>query len=184
MTSVKSEIETIGTRQIHKTKWIDVLENDVRFADGTTGTFTTIEKPDFAAVIAIDADGLLYLVEQYRYAIARRSLEIPMGAMQDGEPFDPLRAARRELEEEVGLTAEEMRLVGSFVSSGGYMKQQCYAFIAKDLRIGIRALEQAEQGMTVHKHSISEVENMIRNGRIDNVVTIAAISLARLHELI
>jgi len=184
MTSAKSEIETIGTKHIHKTKWINVLENDVRFADGTTSTFTTIEKPDYAAVIAIDADGLLYLVEQYRYAIARRSLEIPMGAMHDGEPFDPLRTARKELEEETGLIADEMRLLGSLVSSGGYMKQQCYAFIAKNLRIGIRAPEQAEQGMTVHKHSISEVEDMIRTGRIDNVATIAAISLARLHQLI
>src|SRR2546426_11984342 len=61
-----------------------------------------VEHPGAVAVVAVDEDGMLTLVRQRREAVRKELLELPAGTLEEGEA--PLDCARRELEEETGLT--------------------------------------------------------------------------------
>ena len=81
---MKEEIEQTETKIVYRNKWMTVREDKVVRADGSTGIFGVVEKPDFAVIAALGPSGL-YLVEQYRYPVEGRFWELPQGswAQQD-----------------------------------------------------------------------------------------------------
>ena len=75
----KPEIETVGTTVVYKNRWMTLREDAIVRSDGSTGRYSVVEKPDFAVIAAV-ADGEIYLVEQYRYALQQRCWELPQGS--------------------------------------------------------------------------------------------------------
>jgi hypothetical protein len=69
---IEPAIKTLSSRIVYRTKWISVREDQIEYQDGSHGFHSVLDRPDFAAVIAIENDGF-HLVEQYRYPIGRRS---------------------------------------------------------------------------------------------------------------
>ena len=79
-----------------------------------------------AAILAVDEDDHVILVEQYRVPLGRRCIELPAGLIGDGEDDaneDAAAAAARELEEETGYRAGRMEIVGEFWSSPGMVSE-------------------------------------------------------------
>ena len=91
-----------------------------------------VEHPGAVVIIALDDEGEVALVRQYRHAIRRFLLELPAGGLEPGE--EPLAAAQRELREEVGLEATRWTSLGSFFSSPGFANEILHVFLAEDLR--------------------------------------------------
>ena len=77
-----------------------------------------VRHPGAVAVVAVTPDQRLVMVRQYRYAAGRFLLEIPAGTLEPGE--DPEDTARRELREETGYSAKNLRPLGSFFSAPGF----------------------------------------------------------------
>ena len=75
----KPEIETVGTSIVYKNRWMSLREDAIVRADGSTGLYSVVVKPDFAVIAAV-SDGELYLVEQYRYPVQERFWELPQGS--------------------------------------------------------------------------------------------------------
>jgi ADP-ribose pyrophosphatase len=180
--SSSEEIRKTGSSVVYKNRWMTVREDDIVRADGASGIYGVVEKPDFAVVAAVE-DGSVCLVEQHRYPVGARYWELPQGA-KEGGGVDPLEVARAELKEETGLAAGSMRQVGSFYQAYGYSTQRCYVFLASDLSQGERELEPEELGMIARSFPIAEVERMIVEGVIADAATIAAFGLLRLKGLI
>ncbi|WP_392958411.1 NUDIX hydrolase [Streptomyces sp. LN245] len=88
-----------ASRTVHRTPWMTVREDDFVRADGVPGQFTVVTRADFVVVLCDTPEGLL-MTEQYRYAAARWSLELPQGGLEPGE--SAAQAALRELREETG----------------------------------------------------------------------------------
>jgi hypothetical protein len=76
-------MRTTSSREAYRNPWIRVREDTVELADGSTGLYGVVERPDFALVIPVERGGF-WLVEQYRYPLGRRSWEFPQGTWSHG----------------------------------------------------------------------------------------------------
>ena len=114
----QEEIATRSSRIAYQTRWMTVREDQIERADGQQGLYSVVEKSDFVVVAAVQ-DGMIHLVEQYRYPVGQRFWEMPQGSWE-GRQIDPLELARAELREETGLLAAEMRHAGRLYLAYGF----------------------------------------------------------------
>jgi ADP-ribose pyrophosphatase len=109
-----------------------------------------LEHPGSAVVVALDDDGRVFCLRQYRHAARRRFVELPAGLCDvDGE--DPLAVARRELREEAGLEAGEWVRLATTYPSPGISAEVMHFFLARDLAV-------ADRGDFVAQHEEADME--------------------------
>ncbi len=181
MSEPTPEYRTLASREVYRSRWMRLREDEILRADGTPGLYGVLEKPDFALVIPLHEDGSFTLVEQYRYPVGERCLEFPQGSDEANPGLDPLELARKELAEETGLRADAVQLLGRMHHAYGYSSQGVSVVLATGLTPGPAALEVEEQGLTVSRHAGADVAEMIRDGRVRDCVTVAAFGMLRLH---
>ena len=109
--------KTIDSREVFKGRIIRVRFDTVRLPNGKEGTREVVEHPGGVAILAIDSTDRVLLVRQYRYPFERVLTEIPAGKREPGEP--PFITAQRELQEEVGVTADTWTELGTLIPSPG-----------------------------------------------------------------
>jgi ADP-ribose diphosphatase len=93
-----------------------------------------VEHPGAVAIVAVDGDGQVALVRQRREAARKHLLELPAGTLEEGE--SPLESARRELEEETGLSGGNWLEVAAFYTTPGFCRERMHLFFAEDLEQG------------------------------------------------
>ena len=176
------EIHTTASQIVYRNRWMAVREDSIVRADGSTGIYGVVEKPDFAVIAAL-RDGQLYLVEQYRYPVRQRFWELPQGSWE-GQTIDPLSLARAELREETGLVAGQMQHAGRLFLGYGYSTQAYDLFLATDCEQHATELDAEEQGLVARPFDIATVQAMVCDGSIQDATTVAAFGLLRLKGLI
>ena len=154
-----------------------VREDQVERDNGQRGIYGVVEKHDSAVIIPIDGDHI-YLVEQFRYAIGRRSLELPQGSLERAG-FAPEDIAREELMQETGIIAAKLELLGNFIIAIGYSNQRDFTFLATGLTPGQRRPDPEEHDLVLHRMPLSEFEGRIRDNTIEDAQTLAAWALFR-----
>lgn len=174
-------METLGSREVYANPWMTVREDPIRRADGTTGIYGVVDKPNYALVIPLGGERLR-LVEQYRYPLGMRRWEFPQGTAPDRASEQPLELARRELREETGLRAGSMVELGLLDVAPGMSSQRGWVFLATDLAEGFHEREHEEQDMRSAWFPRAEFEAMISRGEITDAQSIAAYTLLLLHE--
>lgn len=167
----------LETKRIHTGRVINLDVDTVRFPDGSTGQLEMIRHPGAAAVVPFasdpqGADPTILLIEQYRYATGGTLLEIPAGRLDRGE--DPADCARRELLEEVGVTAGRLERLIPVWTTPGFTDERIHLFWAGDLKTGQHAREPDEFIEVIPK-PLSEVLTLIQEGRICDAKTVTAI---------
>lgn len=177
------EIETIGSRVVYQNRWLKLREDRIRRSDGTEGVYSVVEKTDFVVIAPIE-NGLIQLVEQYRYPVRQRGWELPQGSWEDAPGTDPEVLARAELREETGLSAATLIHVGYLYLAYGFSSQGYHIYLARDLTNGERDLDAEEAGLITRAFPLAEVEQMIIDGTIKDATTIATLGLLRLKKLI
>jgi 8-oxo-dGTP pyrophosphatase MutT (NUDIX family) len=170
---------TTSSRIAYENPWMRVREDRFVRPDGSSGLYGVVEKPDFALVIPEAEDGF-YMVEQYRYAVRGRYLEFPQGSLEGEPDADPLEVAHAELAEETGLRAREMRELGHLFHAYGYSSQSFHVFLATGLAQGERSLGPEEGDLTVGFVRFSDFDRLVREGRIKDAPSLAALALRRL----
>jgi ADP-ribose pyrophosphatase len=130
-------------------------------------------------VVAVHDDGRAVLVRQFRAPIDGDLLEIPAGKRDvDGE--DPAATARRELEEEVGLHAENIELLLEFYNSPGFCDEHSWAYLATGLTGCERAPVGPEESvMTIEHIALDDVPGLIAAGDLVDAKSIIALLMAR-----
>jgi ADP-ribose pyrophosphatase len=137
-----------------------------------------VEHRGAVAIVAIDKDGCVVLVRQYRSGVAQELLEIPAGSLEDGE--DVTACAMRELEEETGYRAMQWDPLGYFYSCPGFCTEKMHLFLAQQLTPGTAAPEEDEL-IRVETVPFEKAIGMIEHGEIVDAKTIAG--LYRVHGL-
>jgi 8-oxo-dGTP pyrophosphatase MutT (NUDIX family) len=179
-----SVIRQLSTRIRYRSPWLAVREDEVEFPDGSRGTYSVVEKRDFALVLPF-ADRGFWLVEQYRYPLGRREWEFPQGGWPPGHAGssgDSGRAlAEAELREETGLRAGTMTHLGRLNAVPGYSPQRYDVWLAVDPSPGEPAREASEQDMRCAWFPEQEVRDMIGDGRIADAHSVAGLALLDLY---
>jgi 8-oxo-dGTP pyrophosphatase MutT (NUDIX family) len=159
---------------------MSVREDDIRHPDGSPGIYGVVDKPTAALIIPLEGDGF-HLVEQFRYALSRRSWEFPQGTWPDDRETTTEELARAELAQETGLRAGRVERIGSLAIAPGFTSQSCDVFLAADLTAGEPDRDPEEQGMRQKWFPRTEVEAMMRTGEIVDGPTMAAYAQYLLH---
>jgi len=130
------------SRTVLSGRVFDVLSSQLELPSGIRQDLLTIEHPGAVAVAALQRNGELVLVRQYRHATRECLVELPAGRLNAGE--DPLEAARRELAEETGLSAREWSPLTTFYPAPGFASERMHVFLARELVLGERAPDPDE----------------------------------------
>lgn len=123
-------------------------------------------------VVAINDDGQIALVGQWRYVHGRYSLEIPTGGSEEGEA--PLDVAKRELLEETGLTAADWTALGTVDNSNGATTDVAHLFLARNLTSG-PAVSQGDEQVELRWMPFVDAVLSVMKGEITESVSVAAI---------
>ena len=165
-------ITTLSSREVYRNRWMRVREDEILRSNGQKGIYGVVEKHDGAIILPIE-DGRVWLVEQFRYTIQERALELPQGAWER-DIEDPEELARGELQEELGLKAAQMIQLGTLWIAYGFARQREHVFLASGLSPAERIPDAEEHDLVVHSVSIAEFESMMLDGTIRDECTVAA----------
>lgn len=174
---------TITSREVYSNKWIRVTEHDVLNPAGGKGIYGKVHfKNKAIGIIPVDKDDNTWLVGQYRYTLNEYSWEIPEGGgAMDTEPLD---AAKRELKEETGLTANKWTLLMRIHTSNSVTDEEGFVFLAEDLIQGEDDREETEADLVVKKLSLKEAVSMVMDGKITDSISVAGLlKVARMKNL-
>jgi ADP-ribose pyrophosphatase len=131
-----------------------------------------VEHPGAVTIVAVDREGLLTLVRQRREAARKELLELPAGTLEEGE--NPLDSARRELEEETGLTGGTWREAATFYTTPGFCRERMHLFFAHDLERGAASPEDDEE-LELVRWSTTEIAS--RLSEVEDAKTLVGLLL-------
>lgn len=166
--------EVISTETIYKGKVFDVLIAEIREGE-TEYKREIVSHKGSAVIVPVFADKTVALVKQYRHAAGKYLLEIPAGSLETGEEGET--GARRELEEEIGVTAGNLEKLAEFYVSPGFLTEKMHVFLATDLTKTEQNLE-ADELIEIEKITFERAFEKIRNGEIEDGKTIVGLILA------
>lgn len=168
----------LESKEIFNGRVIRVTLDKVRLEDGTTSTREVVHHHGGACVLPVDADGNVTMVRQFRYALGEELWELPAGKLEAGE--DPFEAARRELSEECGLTADTYTELGVVYPTVGYDSEKIYLWAAEGLHTVGQHLDAGEF-LDVVKMPFAQALGLVMDGTIkDSKTQIALLKYAQL----
>jgi 8-oxo-dGTP pyrophosphatase MutT (NUDIX family) len=159
------------SRQVaYENLWIRVYHDEVLRPDGQPGIYGLVHfRSRAVGVVALDDQDHVLLVGQYRYTLDVYSWEIPEGGTAEGE--EPLEAARRELLEETGCTAEHWELIARAHLSNSVSNEEGFCFLATGLTNGEPCPEGTER-LQVRRVPFAEALAMVLRGEITDALSV------------
>lgn len=124
----------IDSKKIFSGKLLDLYEDEVICPNDIKATREYVIHCKAAAILPITKDGYVILEKQYRYPLDMEYIEVPAGKANGDEPM--IEIAKRELEEETGLTSDDIDYVGDIYPACAYSTEKIGLFIAKNLKQG------------------------------------------------
>ena len=167
-------MEILSTETIYKGKIFDINIDSIREGEVEYKREIVVHKGS-CVVIPVFDDGTVALVRQYRHAAGKYLLEICAGTLNAGE--DPEVGARRELEEEIGVTAGKVEKLCEFYVSPGFLTEKMHLYLATELTETQQMLEDDEI-LTIERFTLPEALEMVRTGQIEDAKTIIGITMA------
>ena len=159
-------------REIYKMGVVDFGIEQVTLPNGLTLELPMVRHPGAAAIVALDTDGSIVMLSQYRHAVGGWHREIPAGCRNGAET--PLECAQRELREETGLSASQWDHLGGIVTIPSFCDERIELYLARELT-AIGGSPEADEIIRVERVSLVEALAMVRRGAIVDAKTIAAL---------
>jgi ADP-ribose pyrophosphatase len=167
----------LSARPVYTGRVLNLDLDTVRFPDGSVGELEMIRHPGAAAVVPLladprEADPEVILIRQFRHAADDYIWEIPAGRLDPGEA--PEACARRELTEEAGVTAVELRRLTTIFTTPGFTDERIHLFAAVGLE-GAEARREPDEFVEPRRLRWSRVLEMIEAGEVRDGKTLVAL---------
>ena len=178
MPVAEHDFETTSSETLHTGKIFALRKDQVRMPGGKLVTREVVEHYGAVAVVAIDDDGRIPMVYQYRHPFGRRLWELPAGLLDvNGEA--PHLTAARELREEAGLQAETWQVLVDLDSTPGFSDESVRVYLATGLtQVDRPEAHDEEADMTLQWYPLAEAVRKVFTGEIVNANAVAGILAA------
>lgn len=173
--SGRHDFQVVDSRTVYSGAILALRLDQVIMPGGHTVDREVVEHHGAVAIVAVDADDRLVLIDQYRHPIQRRLLELPAGLLdQPGE--DALAAAQRELAEETGLAAAHWSVLVDVALSPGFTDEALRIYLATELWQTARPEPRYEEAdLQVVRMGLAEAVDGALAGRIVNATAVAGV---------
>ena len=171
------ELKLLHRDVLYTGKVFDLIVDRVEYPTGNQGVREIAHHPGGAVVVPLFDDGQVMMVQQLRYPLGKRVLELPAGKLDKGEV--PEHAARRELEEETGWLASALQPLTSIYTTPGFCDEELHIFLATGLHEspGGHRREEGELSMSIHILPLDQAVTMAVDGRLKDSKTIIGLLL-------
>lgn len=170
-------VPTILNRSvIEVSPWVRLVAKTISGSGGRPAAeFHNLDIADYVSVLAVTDVGLIPVVQQYRPAVERETLEFPGGLLDAGE--EPSACAARELVEECGLNARSLRLLGKTLPDSGRLGNRMWCYFAE----GVEPVRDwsPELGIAPILVTRAELCELVCSGAFDHAPHLALYALAR-----
>lgn len=167
-------IKRINSRIAWECPWYRVRQDDILLPNGRYGVYNVVEKPTAVWVVPVTSDGRLVLIRTYRYTVEDWCWELPAGSIEPDQT--PEEAARAELLQEVGGTAQKLHYLNWYYTANGICNEVSHFFLATGVTLSAPAHEPAEV-IQVHTLPIPEVLHMATNHQITDAPSVMILLL-------
>jgi ADP-ribose pyrophosphatase len=171
--------QILSRKEVYRDRWIQLHRDEVIRPDGSPGSHCILHLKPGVSVLALDDVGTAYLTEEFHYGVGRTTIEVVSGGIEPGE--DAELTARRELEEELGVTAGEWIDLGVCDPFTSVVVSPTRLFLARKLSFGTAKLEGTEQ---IRRHAVpfAEAVQMVLDGRITHAPS--CVLILKAHNLV
>ncbi len=170
--------QRLNSTEIYRGRVFNLRQEQMRLPDGHEAVYDLIDHPGSVSLVPVDEQGRIWFVRQYRVGADRSLLELPAGVLEAGET--PEEGARREIREEIGMAAGELRKLGEFYLAAGYSSEFMSVYLATGLRPGALA-HDADEFLEVEAIPVERAYALAESGSIPDSKTLASLLLARPH---
>jgi len=169
------EEKTISSDRIYTGKVISLKVDTVEVENKGYQKREIVEHCGAVGIVAVNDNNEVVLIKQFRKAIEKAIWEIPAGKLEVGE--NPKECAIRELKEETGYEAENLKLIHKFFTSPGFSNQKVYIYLATGLNVGESSLD--DKSLEVYKIDLEDAYNMVMRNEIEDAKTLIGILVAK-----
>lgn len=172
----------ISSEKIYDGRILHVTKDTVSLPNGDISTRELIRHVGACCVVPLMEDGRVIVERQFRYPLDMVITEIPAGKL-DSKEEDRLEAAKRELLEETGITADEWINLGDIHPAAAYTDEKLTMYLAKKLHFGDQNLDE-DEFLNIEAVPLAELVDQVMEGEITDSKTIAALlKVARLEKI-
>ena len=168
----------LTSEEQYRGRLLHVFSDTVQLPDGMKATREYIKHVGAVCMVAVTEDRNVIMERQFRYPHGKVIMEIPAGKL-DSAQEDRLEAAKRELREETGITADHWQNMGNFIPTPAYTQEVVTMYLATGLHSGERHLDD-EEFLEVFEMPLDDLVEEILQGKISDGKTIAAVLKAYL----
>ncbi len=137
-----------------------------------------VRHPGSVVLLPLPAPGQIILIRQYRYTIDRDIWELPAGTLKPGE--EPIEAAARECEEEIGLVPDRVTRLGGFYPTPGFCDEEMVYFRCEDLRppaVDSPVRKDEDEEIEPRTFTVHEAHALVSRGEIVDLKTLAGLAI-------
>ena len=167
-----AEEKTVSSQLIYEGQAVKLRVDIVEMPSGRQTIREIVEHSDCVAIVAIDSNDNVLLVNQFRKPVEKELLEIPAGGIEPGE--EAVATVHRELGEETGYLPRKVERLGGFYSTPGYCTEYLYLYLATDLTPSQLYAEYTES-IRLTRVPIGQVPSLIASGSICDAKSIAGL---------
>ena len=168
-------------RKVFEGRIVTLTVESITLPGGHRLDVERVRHPGSVVLIPIAPGGEIVLVRQYRHAVGRRLWELPAGSLKPGE--DPLAAAMRECQEEIGMIPAALEPAGSFFPTPGYCDEEMHYYRATGLRAPAEgdaaAIPDEDEDIEARGFTVEAIRAMIASGEIVDLKTLAGLALLK-----
>ncbi len=167
-------VSVLKSESVFSGRAFSVRVDEVEYRPGRTTSIEIVEHGGAVTIVPVDDDGQVWFIRQYRHSAGETILELPAGTLEPDE--EPVLAAGRELQEEIGMRAGRLEKLGVFWLAPGYSTELMHIYLARDLTPA--PLEQDEDEIiVVEKIAAAAAMELAAGGGLRDAKSLAALCI-------